>query len=330
MNTKQLDSFLFELTTHEKDYQNNSDFQAFPDKMPRLNYHGKDIFYLNTSLADNFRQLPFFIRKQSRFLPVPEHIHDTIEINYVYHGSYTQKINNNQLTLKQGDLVIIDTGIPHQTEALGRNDIIISMLIKQDFFTKYFYTDLTPDTLLSKFILQAISETNNHNQYLFFRGENPEKLHTFFQDLLCEYYSTENLPFSENYMTNYLKLIFLELIRHYSVEDNGTIDSNQWFMFDVMNYIDQNYKNCHLSQCAKELNYNSSYLSQHIKESTGKNFKTLLQEKRLSISLILLTQTQKSIREIALDVGFSNLNQFYKVFKNQYHMTPAEYRKTKK
>ncbi|MCY7184276.1 cupin domain-containing protein, partial [Streptococcus gallolyticus] len=110
--------------------------------------------------------------KQSRFVPVPEHIHDTIEINYVYHGSYTQVINGQQLTLKQGDLIIIDTGIPHQTDALGTDDIIISMLIKQDFFTKYFYTELAPDTLLSKFILRAISESNNHNQYLFFRSNH--------------------------------------------------------------------------------------------------------------------------------------------------------------
>ena len=326
MDIKQLDNFLFELTQHEKNYQQNPFIQAFSDRMPRFNYQGKDIFYLNTSLANNFRQLPFFIRKQSRFVPVPEHIHDTIEINYVYHGSYTQVINGQQLTLKQGDLIIIDTGIPHQTDALGTDDIIISMLIKQDFFTKYFYTELAPDTLLSKFILRAISESNNHNQYLFFRSNHFQKLHYFFQELLCEYYSSEPLPFSENYLTNYLKLIFLELIRYYSVEDNGTTNANQQFMFDVMNYIDQNYKNCHLNQCANQLNYNSSYLSQHIKESTVKNFKTLVQEKRLSISLVLLQQTQKSIRDIALDVGFSNLNQFYKVFKKQYHMTPAEYR----
>jgi YesN/AraC family two-component response regulator len=40
----------------------------------------------------------------------------------------------------------------------------------------------------------------------------------------------------------------------------------------------------------------------------------------------LLKNTSKSVKEIAAKVGYNNEATFYKLFKKQYGITPAEYR----
>ena len=47
---------------------------------------------------------------------------------------------------------------------------------------------------------------------------------------------------------------------------------------------------------------------------------------RLAKARELLMSTQKSILEIAVETGFGNSSYFGKLFKQQHHMTPKQYR----
>jgi AraC-like DNA-binding protein len=53
----------------------------------------------------------------------------------------------------------------------------------------------------------------------------------------------------------------------------------------------------------------------------------MVQELRLRQAKLLLENTTFQINHIADEVGYTNFNHFYKKFKEQYHVTPAEYRK---
>jgi AraC-like DNA-binding protein len=67
-------------------------------------------------------------------------------------------------------------------------------------------------------------------------------------------------------------------------------------------------------------------LSKLIKEKTGYNFQELLQRKRFQMAEHLLMDTDLTIEEIALDVGYENQSYFFKQFKNRYGVTPRRYR----
>ena len=110
-----------------------------------------------------------FVRKQSRFAPVPNHVTDVIELNYVYHGSSIQYINGKQVILKEGDLILIDTNSSHAVESADYNDIVISVNVEQKFFKEHFLSHFQSQTSLTQFLFQAISDSQNHNQYLLFR-----------------------------------------------------------------------------------------------------------------------------------------------------------------
>lgn len=67
-------------------------------------------------------------------------------------------------------------------------------------------------------------------------------------------------------------------------------------------------------------------LSRLIKQKTGYNFQELLQHRRFETAEHLLLETDLSVEEIALDVGYENQSYFFRQFKERYGMTPRKYR----
>ncbi|MGT2756616.1 AraC family transcriptional regulator [Streptococcus ovuberis] len=324
MNFEQLEKQLYALTDSEKRYLEND----VPDyyKHPMTTIQNRAIYHFSYKNFPLEKIAPFYIRKQSRFVPVPEHVTDVIEINYVYKRTGQHKVNEKTITLNQGDLIIIDTNTSHEASEVGLEDIIISINVTQEYFKQHFLNLSQNFSALSQFLFQAISESRHHNQYLIFRSTNTNYLHLLFQQLLHEtYFPTQ---YHTQVSSHFLQLILLELVNSFSVEANGiSEDSNkQQLTLDILSFIDHHYLTATLSECAKQFGYNSSYFSQLVKQTTGLTFKQLLHSKKLEVSLIPLLHSSVSIQDIAIDSGFSNLNQYYKLFKARYGMTPAQYR----
>ena len=83
-----------------------------------------------------------------------------------------------------------------------------------------------------------------------------------------------------------------------------------------------------IGQLAKELGVRDNYLSQVINSCAGKNFFEFINSYRLDEARTLLVeQPQKSITEIALEVGFSSQSAFYNHFKKRENQTPSAYRR---
>ncbi len=83
-----------------------------------------------------------------------------------------------------------------------------------------------------------------------------------------------------------------------------------------------------LAAVADELGSNRTYLSKAINEITGKNFTQVVNDYRIreAIAQISDTATDRPLKQIAADVGFSSLSTFYSVFQATTGMTPARYR----
>ncbi|MET3558198.1 YesN/AraC family two-component response regulator [Streptococcus rupicaprae] len=326
MNIETLEQQLFELTESEKRYLKQQFFQY--EHFPQDSQDTLQFLFKNVSPTHQDNSL-FYIRKQSRFAPVPKHKTDVIELNYIYSGQSTQYVNNQKITLQQGDLIIIDSQTSHEVASPDYQDIVISMNISQEFFREHFLKHLQTPSLLNQFILQAISHHRSHNQYLLFQKSQDSTLHLIFQQLLSEIYNPKLL--SSDVKNHFIQLIFLELIRSYKATSNGTSkdDHRQQLLLDILAYIDTHFASLTLEQIAQHFGYNVSYFSTLIKDYTGQTFKSLLQKRKLEASLPLLLHTKQAIRDISLEVGFSNQNQFYQLFQKIYGKTPAQYRREK-
>lgn len=94
----------------------------------------------------------------------------------------------------------------------------------------------------------------------------------------------------------------------------------------VLRYINSDCKNANLTKIAADTHQSMTVLSKLIKQKTGYTFQELLQHKRFETAAHLLAETDLSVEEIALDVGYENQSYFFRQFKERYGMTPRKYR----
>ena len=97
----------------------------------------------------------------------------------------------------------------------------------------------------------------------------------------------------------------------------------------MLDYLDKHYgENINLNLVADKLNLSPGYLSTFFKEKQGINFSDYLNNLRISHAKELLMNVDLRIQEIALQVGYLNVNSFIRMFKRASGLTPGEYRKS--
>ncbi|MFL9458674.1 MULTISPECIES: helix-turn-helix domain-containing protein [Nostocales] len=101
---------------------------------------------------------------------------------------------------------------------------------------------------------------------------------------------------------------------------------NKVFQFIELNY----HQPIKLDDIAKEVGYSSAYLSNLMRLLTGKTIIDWIIDRRMAEARILLLKTNKSIKQIALEVGYQNTNLFYYQFRDRHNSTPLVWRKTQR
>lgn len=128
-----------------------------------------------------------------------------------------------------------------------------------------------------------------------------------------------------------LRQILLELIHHYSKQTEKQQPDQEFVNIRIqraIKYLNIHYcENITLQEISEMVNLNPSYFRHLFKESMQTSFKTYITHLRLSQARKLLIATDKSVHKVILEVGYSNMSQFYRVFQKYSHMTPAEYRR---
>ncbi|MCD9014176.1 helix-turn-helix domain-containing protein [Parachryseolinea silvisoli] len=81
-----------------------------------------------------------------------------------------------------------------------------------------------------------------------------------------------------------------------------------------------------VAYCANELNLSANYFGDLIKKETGKSAHDFIQMKLIDVAKEKIFDAQKSVAEIAYELGFKYPQHFTRVFKQHVGMTPLEYR----
>jgi AraC-type DNA-binding domain-containing proteins len=92
-------------------------------------------------------------------------------------------------------------------------------------------------------------------------------------------------------------------------------------------FIEENYnRDISLDDVSRIVDISPYYFSKLFKEETGENFIEYLTNIRMERARKLLQNRELSIKNICIDIGYSDPNYFSRIFKKQAGLTPTEYR----
>jgi AraC-like DNA-binding protein len=96
----------------------------------------------------------------------------------------------------------------------------------------------------------------------------------------------------------------------------------------VLSYVEEHFReSLTLGQVSEHVHVSASRVRHLFKDATSVGFKEYVTSLRLSEAKRLLLTTDICVQEVAYTVGYTNLNQFYKVFQRYSSMSPADYRR---
>ncbi len=96
----------------------------------------------------------------------------------------------------------------------------------------------------------------------------------------------------------------------------------------ILAYVSENYTTLTLDTLASRFRRSRSYMSHIFKKMTGKTLRAYCNDLKLFSASKLLTGTEMSVTEAALEAGFEDTSYFVKLFKEKYGQTPYKYKKS--
>jgi AraC-like DNA-binding protein len=81
-----------------------------------------------------------------------------------------------------------------------------------------------------------------------------------------------------------------------------------------------------VTYCAEQLHLSTNYFGDLIKKETGKSAQEYIQLKLMDVAKEKIFDKNKSVSEIAYELGFKYPQHFTRVFKQRIGFTPNEYR----
>ena len=114
------------------------------------------------------------------------------------------------------------------------------------------------------------------------------------------------------------------------IEELGSADAcTDARMIEIMNYVQANYIDITLDDLAETFFLSKPYLSKYIKEKSGMTFGDLVKKIRMKKAKALLKSSNMTVENIAMSVGYQNVEHFNRLFKKAYDMTPMQFRNQK-
>ena len=178
-------------------------------------------------------------------------------------------------------------------------------------------------------MIGAMRQKNPVSHYLLFRLKEDLQVENLMENMIESMLHTHCNEDIANQYT--MGLVFLYLLNHLeNLSHNSSIDYKETIVQAVLEYINSDCKNANLSKIAEDTHQSMTVLSKLIKQKTGYKFQELLQRRRFQKAVYLLMETELTVEDIALEVGYENQSYFYRQFQKRYKMTPAKYRKLHK
>lgn len=255
-----------------------------------------------------------------------DHSHDFLEFAYVIKGSAIQSFNDSPVRVCKGDFFMINYGESHKYSPDGTNEFsVINLLFRPEFLDP----SLTECRGFQDLVAFSGIRCNYFNLLatptsVIFHDETGD-VQRLMERMLLEYRDDQpkRLELLRAYLT---ELLILTLRKIYKRSDRFNCDDR--ILCPILDYLDQHYREpITLRKISDSMGYTPSYLSTLFATKVGVPFSRYLQNLRIAAACNLLSETEKSVSEIAVECGYGDLKFFRTVFRERLRMTPSDFRK---
>lgn len=259
--------------------------------------------------------------QHNRFLHNLAHTHPSMDMIYTLKGKGSVVVSGQELHVGEGQLIFLKQNVAHEYLPIGAEDIVFSFAIWPQFFYRALEMIGPEDSALRKFLLGCLRGDRQTADYMHFKASDCLQAQNLVENLLW------SLTFQENDTRGSQQFTMGLLLQLLNMTDNEYFDTEQSQLANaVMRYVETHYADGSLAALAQQLCYDVSWLSRSVKQTTGRNFSQLLQEKRISQAKLLLSATDWKVADIAREVGYKDASPFYRLFLEQTGCSPNAFR----
>ncbi len=199
----------------------------------------------------------------------------------------------------------------------------------------YFHPELIRNTALGKKIHEYSFFSYAENEALHLSEYEKQTLLSILKQMQNEY-NTNMDHYSHDLLISNIELLLNYCKRFYGRQfiTRGNQNKDILIRFDefITNYFNSKQLDKHgipsVKYCADAMNLSPNYFSDLLKTETGKNTQEHIHYHLLEKAKLILLCSDKSINEIAYELGFEYPQNFSKLFKKKVGTTPTEFRCT--
>jgi AraC-like DNA-binding protein len=247
------------------------------------------------------------------------HQHNEIQISFIKKGKGTLLVGDGISSYTENDIIIIGSNLPHAFKSEPNSRSKSKMLSL--FFTKTSFGN-------SFFELDEFTEVNT----FFSKSQQGLKINSNKTKIIESFKKLKKASKLDRFI---FLLQILKLISTSKTEPLSNFTSQKSYsdvegkkMRDVFEYTIENYhKSIYLEDIANVANMTKNAFCKYFKRRTNKTYVSFLTELRIENACKLIQSKEEiAIAEIAYKVGFQNISNFNRKFKEIKKMTPLQYR----
>lgn len=272
------------------------------------------------------REFPFQI---SRVTLTPQnshpgtwHWHSYCEITCVLEGKGTYFVNDQEYTMEKDDIIIFNTVEPHSWNLIGKDMELLVMIFSPEFVAEKI------STFDMEYLKPFIERGSNFKN----RVGREDSLNAAIRAGIYENYQEwqeQKVGYPLMIKANVLRILTM-LIRVY--QDETKSDEMLREKKNAMKRLEQAfvYINGHycekitLEEVASSVYMSTNYFSTYFRKVTGVNFSEYLTRLRINRAREMLRDEQKNVTHIAMECGFNNISNFYRLYKKYVGNPPGE------
>jgi AraC-like DNA-binding protein len=245
-------------------------------------------------------------------VPFTNHMHSYYELHYVCGGQGTLITDALKMPLYKGCLYLLPPRTNHEQWS-NHSDYL------QEYYLAFEVTSMAEKDIIWSYLLSK-----------GYYNDNQKVIEYFFDNITKESLGKQYGYLNMIYQN--IQAIFITLIRSTAKLYNelstppGNMDDKRSMFIDLALIYESSTLT--LSTLSNQLNLSTRQTQRFIQDKYGFSFSTLKLQSRLNHAAMLLSTTKQPLDEICAQIGYKNYSFFSRLFKQYYHMTPTNYRKS--